>query len=134
MEKTWSESLHSPNTYTQLFRKFKNGAAPPAEYGKDRDWNVDLVPKFMMSSGELVKILTYTQVDKNLEFKQVDGSYVFRDGKIYKVPATEMEAVRSSLMGIFEKRRVKNFFEFVQNYKQDNPATHQGTSSVICLV
>lgn len=36
-----------------------------------------------------------------------------------------MEAVRSSLMGLFEKRRAKRFFEWVQNYKSDDPATHQ---------
>ena len=39
-----------------------------------------------------------------------------------------MEAVKSPLMGIFEKRRAKKFFEFLQNWKDDDPATHQGTS------
>jgi Rab GDP dissociation inhibitor len=40
-----------------------------------------------------------------------------------------MEAVRSPLMGIFEKRRAKKFFEFLQNWKDDDPATHQGKSA-----
>ena len=61
-----------------------------------------------------------------LEFKQIAGSFVYRDGKISKVPSTEMEAVRSPLMGLFEKRRAKQFFEFLQNWKDDDPATHQG--------
>ena len=38
-----------------------------------------------------------------------------------------MEAVKSPLMGLFEKRRAKKFFEFLQNWKDDDPATHQGT-------
>lgn len=80
----------------------------------------------MMANGELVKILTHTDVTRYLEFKQIAGSYVYRDGVIAKVPATEMEAVRSPLMGLFEKRRAKKFFEFVQNYKADDAATHQG--------
>lgn len=116
---------------TQLYKKFRPDEAPRAELGKDRDYNVDLIPKFMMGNGELVKILTHTDVTRYLEFKQIAGSYVYRDGNIAKVPATEMEAVRSSLMGLFEKRRAKKFFEFVQNYRQEDPATHQGMDAVI---
>lgn len=37
-----------------------------------------------------------------------------------------MEAVRSPLMGLFEKRRAKKFFEFLQSWKEEDPATHQG--------
>ncbi|KAG0059636.1 Rab GDP dissociation inhibitor alpha [Linnemannia elongata] len=111
---------------TQLFKKFRDGEAPAATLGKDRDYNVDLIPKFMMANGELVKILTHTDVTRYLEFKQIAGSYVYRDGLIAKVPSTEMEAVRSPLMGLFEKRRAKKFFEYVQNYKADDPSTHQG--------
>lgn len=34
-------------------------------------------------------------------------------GKIEKVPATASEAVKSDLMGLFEKRRCQKFFLFV---------------------
>lgn len=69
----------------------------------------------------------HTDVTKYLEFKQIAGSFVFRDGRISKVPSTEMEAVRSPLMGLFEKRRAKKFFEFLQGWKDDDLTTHQGT-------
>lgn len=99
----------------------------PAEaLGKDRDWNVDLIPKFIMAGGELTKILTETAVLPYLEFTQISGSYVYRDGRIAKVPSTQMEAIKSSLMGIFEKRRARNFFEFIGNFKKDDVSTHQG--------
>lgn len=111
---------------TQLFEKYRGGAAPPKELGPSRDYNVDMVPKFMMARGKLVKALIYTSVTKYLEFKAVDGSFVYNKGKIYKVPATDMEALRSSLMGLFEKNRARQFFSFVQNYEEDNPATHKG--------
>ncbi|KAG0243253.1 GDP dissociation inhibitor [Mortierella sp. GBAus27b] len=116
---------------TQLFRKFRPDAAVPAELGKDRDYNVDLIPKFMMGNGELVKILTHTDVTRYLEFKQIAGSYVYRDGKIAKVPATETEALSSPLMGLFEKRRLKKFLEYVRNYKQEDPSTHQGLDQTV---
>ncbi|KAG0354602.1 Rab GDP dissociation inhibitor alpha [Gamsiella multidivaricata] len=111
---------------TQLFRKFRHGEEPPSELGRDRDYNVDLVPKFMMANGELVKMLIHTDVTQYLRFKQIAGSFVYRDYKIAKVPTTEAEAVRCPLMGIFEKRRLMNFFEYLKNYKMDEPSTHQG--------
>ncbi|KAK2461644.1 hypothetical protein APHAL10511_006107 [Amanita phalloides] len=111
---------------TQLYRKFRPNQAPPTELGRDRDYAVDLVPKFIIASGELTKILVHTDVTRYLDFKQIAGSFVFRDGKISKVPSTEMEAVKSPLMGLFEKRRAKKFFEFLQNWKDEDPTTHQG--------
>ncbi|TCD69889.1 rab GDP-dissociation inhibitor [Steccherinum ochraceum] len=113
---------------TQLYRKFRPDQAPPAELGRDRDYAVDLIPKFIMASGELSKILVHTDVTRYLEFKQIAGSFVYRDGKISKVPSTEMEAVKSPLMGLFEKRRAKKFFEFLQGWKDEDPATHQGVN------
>jgi Rab GDP dissociation inhibitor len=111
---------------TQLYRKFRPGQEPPSELGRDRDYAIDLVPKFIIASGELTQILVHTDVTRYLEFKQIAGSFVYRDGRISKVPSTEMEAVRSSLMGLFEKRRAKKFFEFLQSWKDEDPTTHQG--------
>ncbi|KAI9225129.1 rab GTPase activator [Blastocladiella britannica] len=111
---------------TQIFRKFRSGANPPESFGRDRDYAIDLIPKFMMANGAFVRMLSHCEVTNYLEFKQIAGSYVFRDAAISKVPANEMEAVKSPLMGLFEKRRAKKFFEWVQNYKAEDPATHGG--------
>ncbi len=56
---------------------------------------------------------------------QVDGSYVLKDGKVNKVPATDMEAASTPLVGFFEKRRLRKFVIYVQEYEKDKPATHQ---------
>lgn len=53
--------------------------------GRGRDWNVDLIPKFLMANGQLVKLLIHTGVTRYLEFKSVEGSYVYKGGKVYKV-------------------------------------------------
>jgi len=106
----------------ELFTKY--GAPPPDEaYGRGRDWNADLIPKFLMANGQLVKLLIHTGVTRYLEFKSVEGSYVYKGGKISKVPVDEREALASDLMGIFEKRRFKNFLVFVQDYREDDPKT-----------
>lgn len=36
---------------TNLYTLFREGKQPPKEYGNNRDWNVDLIPKFIMANG-----------------------------------------------------------------------------------
>lgn len=43
-----------------------------------------------------------------------------------QVPATPEEALRTSLMGMFEKRRFRNFLMYLAAYEEDNPATYNG--------
>jgi Rab GDP dissociation inhibitor len=109
----------------QLYEHFKKGT-PLASLGASRDYNVDLIPKFIMATGLLVNILIKTDVTRYLEFKAVDGSFVVQAGKVYKVPSTSAEALKSSLMGILEKRRCGKFLEFVGDYELEDPKTHKG--------
>jgi Rab GDP dissociation inhibitor len=107
-----------------LYAKFRPGSEPPEGLGQNRDYNVDLIPKFIMACGKLVKILLHTKVTRYLEFKNVDGSYVLKSGKPHKVPVTADEALRSSLMGMFEKRRFVKFLKFCDNYEPGDASTH----------
>lgn len=54
-----------------------------------------MIPKFLMANGQLVKLLLHTGVTRYLEFKSVEGSYVYKGGKISKVPVDEREALAS---------------------------------------
>jgi Rab GDP dissociation inhibitor len=122
----------------KLFELFgKKTEASEEKFGRLRDYNVDLIPKFIMANGivfhfffnfsircrqglnvpvgnrwfpasfsfsratetgMLVKMLILTDVTRYLEFKQVDGSFVFKTGnRIYKVPVTESEALSTSM-------------------------------------
>ncbi len=40
-------------TFLQLYEKFMPGSKAPEEMGRGRDWNVDLIPKFLMAGGTL---------------------------------------------------------------------------------
>lgn len=42
---------------------------------------------------------------------------------VFKVPANDMEALKSSLMGLFEKKRCMNFYKFLENLEFDNTKT-----------
>jgi len=109
----------------QFFKHFGQ-QTPPESLGRSRDYNIDLIPKFIMASGLLVDILVHTDVTRHLEFKSVDGAYVLHQNQIHKVPSTSAEALSSNLMGIFEKRRFKNLLEHIANYKQEDPKTQKG--------
>jgi len=124
-----------------LFKKYGNfnkGEEPWKKYGRVNDWNIDLVPKLLMSSGELTNILVSTDVTRYLEFKQVAGSYVQQGAgakaTVAKVPSDAGEALRSSLMGIFEKRRMKTFIEWVGTFDEADSASHKGLNINTCTM
>jgi len=120
---------------TNLWEKFRPGQKPNEVYGSNREWNVDLIPKFVMACGKLVKVLLHTKVTKYLDWHSVEGTYVyqyqaagfFSGAKyIHKVPATDVEALKSPLMSLLEKNRCKNFFQFAANYDENDPNTYKG--------
>jgi len=84
---------------------------------------IDMCPKFIMANGNLVKILLGTKVTRYLEFKCVEGSYVFKDKQLYEVPVTPAAALKSGLMGMFQKRRYKNFLTWVMDFSEDEEKT-----------
>jgi Rab GDP dissociation inhibitor len=118
---------------TNLWAMFRPGVEPPKEYGHNRDWNVDLIPKFIMADGKLVKMLLHTKVTRYLEWKCIDASYVMQAqkggmfssaaNKIHKVPATDVEALKSGLMGLFEKKRMASFYKALGNINIEDPKT-----------
>ena len=119
---------------TNLWQKFQPGVEPPKNFGHNRDWNVDLVPKFIMANGVLVKMLLHTKVTRYLEWKCVDGSYVYQmqtsgmftkttKAVVHKVPSKDSEALKSPLMGLFEKKRCRDFYIYVQDIDFNNPKT-----------
>ena len=122
---------------TNLWNHFRKGQTPPKEYGENRDWNVDLIPKFVMANGSLVKLLLKTNVSTYLEWKAVDGAFVYQwekpligkaKGVIHKVPVTASEAMGSSLMGLFEKKRCRKFFSFVNDFDLKDNKTYDGVN------
>lgn len=99
-----------------------------SKFGRGRDWNVDLIPKLLMADGKLVKTLLATGVTRYLEFKMIEGSYVYisggkKNGKFSKIPANETEVLKSDLMGMFEKKKVASFLSWVLEFDKKDPKT-----------
>lgn len=109
----------------QLWDKFRPGQTPTEELGANRDWNIDLIPKFIMANGKLVHALLHTGVTRYMDFKAVDGSYVLNKGVVKKVPCTDAEALTTDLVGFLEKRRLRSFFVCASS--RIRPRASQGT-------
>ena len=115
---------------SQLWSEFNKNQNPPEEYGEDKDWNIDLIPKIIMTNSSLIKLLIITDVYHYIEWKNIEDVFVYQydkggmfsspKGIIYKVPSSAEEAVNSDLMGMFEKNRCKKFYNFVQNLKEED--------------
>jgi len=61
-----------------------------------------------------------------MEFKPVDGSFVYRNtggGKIFKVPTTPKEAMKSGMLGMTEKARMAQFTAWVDSVDLANEET-----------
>ena len=119
---------------------FRPNQKIPEVYGENRDWNVDLIPKFVMANGNLVKLLLNTNVAQYLEWKCIDGTFVYQwdkggllskaKGVVHKVPANDKEALSSDLMGLFEKNRCRKFFQFIQDFDKNDKNSYKGNAFI----
>jgi len=84
--------------------------------GNSSDYNIDLVPKAMLSSGKLAKILVHTGALRYLDFRPIGETFMYKGtrSKLFPVPATVKAAIKSDMMGFFQKRRFQQFLSFVE--------------------
>ena len=48
--------------FLQLYKHFGKGEKAPETMGRPRDWNVDLIPKFLMANGTYATFLMHIAV------------------------------------------------------------------------
>jgi len=103
----------------QLYQRFGKKDVPP-EYGRARDWYIDLVPKFILGEGLMVDALRHTEVTKYMDFKVVNGSFVLRtkDKSINKIPTTASEVLSSKLCGIKEKNHMRKILNYIADCEE----------------
>ena len=125
----------------QLFEKFAGAEKPAKEtLGSLRDYNVDMMPKFIMAGGQLVKVLIHTGVANYMEFKPVDGSSVYNASKsspecykIAKVPVSPKDAMKSPLLSMTEKAKMAQFTLWVSTVRAEDPKTWVAGTVMNCV-
>ncbi|KAL9343180.1 hypothetical protein Peur_063611 [Populus x canadensis] len=67
----------------KLWKRFRGSNQPPVSLGASKEYNIDMTPKFIIANGCLLYVLIHTDVTKFLNFKVVDGSFVYNKGKSF---------------------------------------------------
>ncbi|KAK0417548.1 hypothetical protein QR680_013076 [Steinernema hermaphroditum] len=88
-----------------------------------RRFNMDLIPKLLLSDGPMVKILRQSEASKYCEFKCVerflclDKDVTKTPPKMFQVPCTKSEISFSRILSPIEKRMLYKFLEFCMTWK-----------------
>lgn len=91
-------------------------------------FSIDVNPRLMLSSEQLVEILITSGVGRYLEFAAIERTYVHlqppgaTDGAgaepdtVWEVPCSKKDVFQSKLLGMVEKRQLMKFLQFVADY------------------
>lgn len=96
---------------------------PERDYDDGEEWKIDLISKFLLAEGHLLKLLVLTDVTENLRYKSLECHYYFKGSKMSKLPADMQEYNKSDLMTVVQKWRFWNFLKFIINFSESNPQT-----------
>jgi len=74
----------------------------------------------------LVQCLRKLIPEDYLKYQRVQGSFVYHDKGLHKVPTTAAEGLESGLLGFMQKIYFRSFVQFCDNFKVDDTSTHSG--------
>ncbi|KAF5837109.1 GDP dissociation inhibitor-domain-containing protein, partial [Dunaliella salina] len=80
-------------------------SVPGADLGNQRGYILDLAPKVLYQAEPMVDVLVSTRAHNYLEFKAVDGSYIWcGSAGLRRVPASRSDIFRDRSLGLADKR------------------------------
>lgn len=102
--------------YSELASKFGEEVQDKELEELDRHFCIDLVPKLMLADGKVREFLHKLNIFEVVDFVTIPGSFIYKNRKIHTIPSNEKEAIKSGVIGIFQKPRVVKFFWDVNRY------------------
>ncbi|CAL1539756.1 unnamed protein product [Lymnaea stagnalis] len=84
------------------------------------DWRkycIDISPKFLYCSGDLVELLIQSDVARYCEFRTVSRVLTFLQGKLQQVPCSRADVFSSKIVSLVEKRLMMKFLQFAADYE-----------------
>lgn len=101
----------------------------PVGLGPSREFSLDLAGKVVFCASDTIDTMLSFGVQNYLEFKLLQGSYMYTDGKLTSVPASRAAVFRDRTLGPMDKRLLTRFLMQLGNSQQENPfpqaAPHQ---------
>uniref|UniRef100_A0A061R5K8 Rab proteins geranylgeranyltransferase component a 1-like n=1 Tax=Tetraselmis sp. GSL018 TaxID=582737 RepID=A0A061R5K8_9CHLO len=78
-----------------------------------REYSVDLAPKLMFCSGEMVDLMLRCNAHNYMEFKLLQGHSLWQHGRLSPVPASRADIFKDRRLSPSEKRRLMRFLKQV---------------------
>ncbi|XP_067681874.1 rab proteins geranylgeranyltransferase component A 2-like [Haliotis asinina] len=83
-----------------------------------RRFNLDLAPKVLYCSGQMVELLIVSDVAKYCEFRTVSRMLTLLNGQLEKVPCSRADVFSSKKVSMLEKRLLMKFLTFCAEYEK----------------
>eukprot|EP01114_Cavostelium_apophysatum_P013011 TRINITY_DN3063_c0_g1_i1.p1 TRINITY_DN3063_c0_g1~~TRINITY_DN3063_c0_g1_i1.p1 ORF type:complete len:594 (+),score=126.98 TRINITY_DN3063_c0_g1_i1:76-1782(+) len=93
---------------------------------ESRHYNIDLSPKVQFSSGPEVELLVSSGVARYLEFKPIEGVYLYSEGDLQQVPCSKGDVFKNKFISLMEKRQLSKFITFIRNEIEGPNPEEQG--------
>lgn len=84
---------------------------------RSREYSLDIVPRLAYCRGPLVDLIVESGLHRYSEFISVQGSYLFVDGGLQRVPCSKGEVFKDKFIGMKEKRLLMKFMQTVLTYE-----------------
>lgn len=98
---------------------------------RSREYSLDIVPRLAFCRGPLVDLIVESGLHRYSEFISVQGSYLFVDGALHRVPCSKSEVFKDKFIGMKEKRLLMKFMQTVLSYEP--PAAKSDAAAVRTL-
>ncbi|ETM01220.1 hypothetical protein L917_02164 [Phytophthora nicotianae] len=103
---------------------FSDDATKEELVQKSSSFSIDVNPRLMLSSEQLVETLITSGVGRYLEFAAIERTYVHfqptdnstEPDTVWEVPCSKKDVFQSKLLGMVEKRQLMKFLQFVADY------------------
>ncbi|KAK9810589.1 hypothetical protein WJX73_002878 [Symbiochloris irregularis] len=91
--------------------------ASSADLGASQQYSIDLSPKVLFCSDELIDAVLQARAHNSLEFKLLQGSYVWSSGQLVSIPASRKDVFKTQL-GLADKRALWRFLKHASDALQ----------------
>ncbi|CEG46877.1 rab proteins geranylgeranyltransferase component [Plasmopara halstedii] len=102
---------------------FVDNATKTKLLGQSSAFSIDVNPRLLLSSEQLVETLITSGVGRYLEFAAIERTYVHlptldnsESDTVWHVPCSKTDVFQSKLLGMVEKRQLMKFLQFVADY------------------
>ncbi|RLN79268.1 hypothetical protein BBJ28_00020038, partial [Nothophytophthora sp. Chile5] len=112
-----------------LAESFADDATKQELLQQSGSFSIDVSPRLMLSSEQLVELLISSGVGRYLEFAAIERTYVHlpspapasrkaeaESDTVWEVPCSKKDVFQSKLLGMVEKRQLMKFLQFVADY------------------